>query len=185
MSNKVKHYSPNVAYELLIDGQYKYYGSHCSKEDYLRPLQIMYGSGNRLKTKYYRHEISADEYKERVKLVNVWEFDTPEEALTKEKKLIESCYENDREHCYNLLLGNNHDIKLSESRRTALIKHNIAKMNTAARKKIRQLDKNGDELAVYFSVREAAKQLNLWESNISRALTTKNHTAGGYRWEYV
>lgn len=38
---------------------------------------------------------------------------------------------------------------------------------------------------VYDSIRQAAKELNLYHSNISKALQGKNKTSGSYHWEYV
>ena len=84
-----KLYLPNVAYELLIDGKYHYYGSHCrSKKIY--ESQIKANSGNKLAAACNRGELSRAEYNTRVEVINVWEFNTAEEALDKELELITS-----------------------------------------------------------------------------------------------
>ena len=56
---------------------------------------------------------------------------------------------------------------------------NIEKINP--KKKIRCLN-NG---VIYESIREAARQLNLYTQNISNVLKGRRKTTGGYRFEYI
>lgn len=169
----VKHYKNNLAYELLIDGKYHYYGSHCCSEKRLiKACNIIADSGNALNTQRHRHEITGDEYRSRVKLIMVWEFDTPEEALAKEAELITASYENDREHCFNKEIGNNKEFKYR---------------GVSECKSIRQLSLDGEEIATYVSIRDAERQTGLKRQNLINCAQHKKgwKTAGGFKWEYA
>ena len=48
-----------------------------------------------------------------------------------------------------------------------------------------QCDKNGNELKIWKSAREAAKALNLYPGNISRCCHGKQKTTGGYKWKFA
>lgn len=51
-------------------------------------------------------------------------------------------------------------------------------------KSISQYDQNGNWIATYSSVKEAAKVNNLWKESISSAARGKLFTTGGYIWRY-
>jgi hypothetical protein len=51
-------------------------------------------------------------------------------------------------------------------------------------KKIKQFSADGTLIKIWDSISEAAKTLNLPNSNISRALKNPQYTSGGYYWEY-
>ena len=54
------------------------------------------------------------------------------------------------------------------------------------KKKIIQLDKNGDFIKIWSCSKEAEKELGIDHSNILSCCSHKNHfkTAGGFKWEY-
>lgn len=53
------------------------------------------------------------------------------------------------------------------------------------KRKIKQLDKNNNELNIFSTVREASKKYNIQETNIVKCCRGKIKTAGGYVWRYV
>lgn len=58
-------------------------------------------------------------------------------------------------------------------------------MEKAIKKPVRQLSLNGDFIAVYPMISEAARTTGIDESQIIRVCKGRNITAGGYKWEYV
>lgn len=51
-------------------------------------------------------------------------------------------------------------------------------------KKVCQYNLNGDLIKIWDYIREASKELNIRESNISQCLVGKQKTAGGFKWKY-
>lgn len=95
--NYTKHYKPNCAYILELEGLGTYIGCHTSKDPYLTEIKIIMSSGNPLKLK-----LNYGQYKSRATLKEVFEYDTPEEALNKEEELIQQY----GDKCINKGLGN-------------------------------------------------------------------------------
>lgn len=123
MAKPSLRYKPNVAYILNIDKDKWYGGCHCHDTEYLVPSTILYSSANKYCTAYYKGELSAKEYRERVKLYAVFECETPEEALDKEVEIIADLKEKYGDHCLNVSLGNkygNIGFKHSEESRKKL-----------------------------------------------------------------
>ena len=114
------HYKPNVVYELLIHGVYHYAGCHCDSRDYLCTSGIINGSGNYLAIARDEGHITSQEYRECVELINVWEFDTKEEALVFEVLKIQELKEKYGDLCKNkALYGNQYGNKgISHSEET-------------------------------------------------------------------
>ena len=52
-------------------------------------------------------------------------------------------------------------------------------------KKIAQKDKNGNTIAIYSSLGEAAQKVELAASTISAAANNRRKSAGGFSWEYI
>ena len=53
------------------------------------------------------------------------------------------------------------------------------------RRSVNQLDLNGNLVATYISVCEAGRQTNILTTNICAVCRGKQHSAGGYLWEYA
>ena len=96
-----RHYKPNVVYELLIHGVYHYAGCHCVLRNYLCSSGIINSSGNYLSEAIKYKLITHQEYKECVELVNVWEFNTKEEAQNFEILKIQELKEKYGDLCKN------------------------------------------------------------------------------------
>lgn len=108
----VKHYKPNVVYELLIHGVYHYAGCHCVSGDHLVYGKIIHNSGNYLTVALKKGLITRKEYEESIELINVWEFDTRQEALDFETLKIQELKEKYGDLCKNkALYGNRHTTK--------------------------------------------------------------------------
>lgn len=61
---------------------------------------------------------------------------------------------------------------------------NMVKGNTVAQKIICKNKSNDEVIKTYLSVKEAAEDLGLFAGNISKCLSGKIKTCGGYKWEY-
>lgn len=85
----INHYKPNVVYTLLLDNKDYYVGCHCSKRDKLTDRFILASSGNPLSRLVKRGSLDHFDYLDRVKILAVEEYDTPEEAMDRERVLIE------------------------------------------------------------------------------------------------
>ena len=203
---KRRHYKPNVAYELLIDGKYHYYGSHCRKRSFIYGSTIKANSGNALIRSVLRGEITRKEYNERARLINVWEFDTPEEALDKERELITLGKMMYGDSCYNLMEGNNKDPVCPEELKQRLkklskawadahpemreffkacgkkgIKNNPVMLRS---KKIGQY-KDNVLINVYPSLCEASRVTGIDVSNIRKTAHNRQRSAGGFVWKFL
>lgn len=55
----------------------------------------------------------------------------------------------------------------------------------ASKRKVIQMDLDGNEIAVFNSHREASEQTGTCRSSITRCCTGNRKTAGGYRWKYL
>lgn len=55
----------------------------------------------------------------------------------------------------------------------------------ASRKKVVQMNLNGEIIAVFLSQREASEKTGTCRSSITRCCTGDRKTAGGYRWKYL
>lgn len=190
-----RHYKPNVAYELLIDGQYHYYGCHCRNKAILYESEIRGCSGNKLASLCNIGKMSRKEYNARAKTLYIWEFDTPQEALNKEAELITRGKEVYGEFCLNECIGNNRRFNHSDKLKN-LFKNNRAFFVECGKKGIKNnpvllrskqvIQYDGDKLiAVYPSISAAAKAMGVEQSNIRKAAQHKNKTACGFRWEFV
>lgn len=204
-----KHYKPNVAYELLIDGKYHYYGSHCRKAAYIYASTIKANSGNRLAPLANSGHMSREDYNSRVQLVNVWEFDTPAEAWEKESELVDYGKKNYGPLCFNVMEGNNRNYSVPEDHKEALseiLKMSYKRMfdeNPNIRQKFVEAGKKGIKnnsallkskkieqykgetlVAVYPSIREASRATGIDNRNISKVAQHRKKTAGGFRWEF-
>ena len=62
--------------------------------------------------------------------------------------------------------------------------HNYKLIGKKNSKAIKQYNKNGDLVNIFYGVKEAERRTGINESNI-RGSIRKNHLAGGYKWEYV
>lgn len=51
--------------------------------------------------------------------------------------------------------------------------------------KIRQLSLTGKEIRIFNSIAEAAKELNLQQSLISKCCAGERNSTGGLKWEYI
>jgi len=101
-----KRFKPNVVYELLIHGVYRYIGCHCYNKDFLLRNIIISESGNYLAEARDNQLITRREYLDSVELINTWEFDTKEEAQEFEAKKIQERKEEYGSLCKNKSLGN-------------------------------------------------------------------------------
>lgn len=61
---------------------------------------------------------------------------------------------------------------------------NIGKWHSGAKKRIVQKDLDGEVIAEYNSLSEAAKETNIYISNISNVANGRGKTAGGYMWKF-
>lgn len=87
---KAKYHS-HLVYTLSIDnGQQYYVGSHNGNRDYTE-YAILSQSGNILQRETVKTH-NWDEYYSRVKLVDVEQFTTEEDALTREQELIDKLF---------------------------------------------------------------------------------------------
>ena len=125
------HYKPNVAYELLIDDKYHYYGSHCRNKPYLYESEIRECSGNRLAALCNTGKMSREEYNRRVKTLFIWEFDTKQEALDKEAYLVTSGKSLYGDLCLNVMIGNNKSFSAPEELKKTMSKKLKVVYNTA------------------------------------------------------
>jgi group I intron endonuclease len=71
--------------------------------------------------------------------------------------------------------------KISNSLTDYYKKCNELGIKTGA-KRIKQYDLNGNFIKEYYSISEAAREVNVYRTVISRACEKNNGTAGGYRW---
>lgn len=201
-----KHYKPNVAYELLIDGKYHYYGCHCRNKALLYESEIRGLSGNRLAALCNTGKMSREEYNERVKTVCIWEFDSAQAALDKETELITKGKETYGDLCLNECIGNNKSFSHSEEskeRSRKRIRENPRLMKLAyisglkgasgGRKNKYAMERSravsqydGDNLIATFpSVHSASVQTGIDGSNIRKVAQHKKQFAGGFRWEFA
>lgn len=101
------YYDKNIIYILLIDNFSYYIGCHCISH---RPVQtyndIVSQSGNPLIRKVRSKEITFQEYLDRINLISVEEFSTPEEARNREKELIKEYKEKYPLQTLNTQAGN-------------------------------------------------------------------------------
>lgn len=209
-NSRVKHFKPNVAYELLIDGVYRYYGSHCLNRKILYESEIRARSGNRLAGLCNTGKMSREEYNARVKVLYIWEFDTAQEALDKEAELIKFGKEQYGEFCFNVFIGNNKQYKVpgwwkekqkerqkeswgEKFERDPLARDffvrcglkGISKNPSLLRsRKVYQYD-NGVLIAEYPSLSAAEKATGIDHRNIAHAANGKAHTAGGFNWVFA
>ena len=104
---KAKKYKPNVVYVVEIHDYQYYVGCHCSEKiNGFTEHDILSYSGNPLLKAYKKKQITYSEYRENCKLVHVEEYDTKEEALSREAKLIERFKEHYGDRCLNKADGN-------------------------------------------------------------------------------
>ena len=90
-----------------------------------------------------------------------------EEALSLEQSLIEHYQSCDVNKGYNLTSGEACPYKKRKG------------------KKVRKCDSNGQVIAIYDSIIEAAVSNNINQSNIVKACRGKLNAVGGYKWEYA
>ena len=121
---------------------------------------------------------------------------TKEEAEQMEIELIAEYKSNDPEYGYNIQSGGNHSGKHSDETRkkfSEIFKGRKAsevskrKMSDAhAVKRIVQLSKNGEIIAIWNGCKTAGKALNIPYQNISERVKGKGRrkSAGGYLWRY-
>ena len=201
------HYKPNVAYELLIDGKYRYYGSHCRKKSYLYESEIRECSGNELATLCKTGRMPIEEYNNRTETLYIWEFDSPEEALERERELILIGKYLYGELCLNKMIGNNKTFMMPDDIKEK-IKATIEKKFESnpsikaffvecgykglernphkAAKKVSQINKEtGEIIKVYKSIREASRETGLDSRNIAKVATGKYKSSGGFVWKFA
>ena len=58
------------------------------------------------------------------------------------------------------------------------------KIALSGMKKIIQFNKNGEEIKIWNSIKEAGKRNNICEPSISACAKGKRKSAGGYTWKY-
>ena len=91
-----KHYKTHNVYTLIIDEgketQSYYTGSHNSPNKVYTPIGILAQSGNKLRDLATKTH-NWNEYYNRVRLLNVEEFETEEEALSREQELLNEMFE--------------------------------------------------------------------------------------------
>lgn len=58
------------------------------------------------------------------------------------------------------------------------------KLTIPSTRSVIKLDKDGKELKVFNSIKEAAEDINLTRHSITRVCNGKNKTAGGFKWKY-
>ena len=105
--------------------------------------------------------------------------------LTK-KLLSERVTLEERERRRKRMTGDNNPAKhYTDEWRTKISEVRKGKPNTYCRKAVNQYDLNGNLIASYPSVTEAAKAIGKRPSDISAGLTGRQRTAGGYIWEYA
>ena len=204
LENRSK-YKQNVAYELLIDGKYHYFGSHCRNRQFIYGSTIKANSGNHLARSVVSGELSRKEYNSRVQLINVWEFDSPEEALEMERQLIDLGKKEYGELCCNIMEGNNREPVCPEQLRNRHreiatrwsekpdmkeffracgkkgVKNNPSLLRS---KEVEQYD--GDNLVARFpSISAAARFLGVDRSNLRKAAQGKVHKCCGFSWRFA
>ena len=139
MSNKKliqRRFKPNVVYELRIHGIYPYVGCHCVNKNFLYRSELYASSGNYLAEARNNGCITYQEYRECVELLNVWEFDTKEEAQNFETLKIQELKEKYGDLCKNkALYGNQYSTKglshpHSEETRKKIRETHIGKVGT-------------------------------------------------------
>ena len=204
---EAKHYKPNVAYELLIDGKYRYYGSHCRKKDFLYESEIRQLSGNALAVLHNTGVMSKEEYNNRTETLYIWEFDSPEEALERETELILIGKYLYGDLCLNKMIGNNKSYIIPDDIKDKIraANKNYHKNNPSIRafyvecgykgmernphkaaKKVAQIDKDtGEIIKVYKSINEASRETGADHRNITRAASGKYKIVGGFKWKYL
>lgn len=153
-NNKLqKRFKPNVVYELLIHGIYHYAGCHCTSRNYLYASAIINDSGNYLARARDNGFITLQEYRECVELVNVWEFDTKEEAQNFETLKIQELREKYSDLCKNkALYGNQNSTKGCSFTRSEEYKRKLSETN-----KGRHLSEEAKR-----KMSESRKGLNTW-----------------------
>ena len=202
-------YLPNVAYMMIIDKQYVYFGSHSRNKSFIYESTIKANSGNRLARECNLGLISREEYNARVELVKVWEFPTKREALEMEKALIKYGKETYGDKCFNVFEGNNetyivpdeHKRKMKDVGKQAYQKQlernpkirdfyvecgnknpNI-KTPFYACKPVEQY-KDGVLIATFPSTSNASKETGVDEANMRKVLKGRKRMAGGFEWRY-
>lgn len=93
---KTKHYKPNCTYVLLVDDELYYIGCHTSCQPFLREREIISTSGS-----FWREKQG-----QKLSILEVTEYDSKEEALEAEVKLISEYKEKYGEKCLNINPGN-------------------------------------------------------------------------------
>lgn len=202
-------YLPNVAYMMIIDKVYVYFGSHSRNKPFIYGSTIKANSGNRLARECNKGLMSRDEYNSRVELVKVWEFKTKSEALEMESALIKFGKETYGDRCFNVFDGNNENYSVPEEhkRRMSDINKKSYLRRLEKNPKIRDFYvecgkkgsinhkpffeskpvgqyKDGILVASYPSTASASKRTGIDLSNIRKVLKGKIKSAGGYNWRY-
>lgn len=159
-----------------------------------RTCRIMYNAILKYGWLNFKHEI-------------LFEGLTYEEACEKEILLIALYKSNQREFGYNIESGGNLQKEISEETRQKLSykashiseetrqkigntfrgkKHSLETKIKIGSKKVLQYSLDGKLLAEYYSVREAARQLNIAHNNIVSCCLNRygSKTAGGFKWRY-
>lgn len=174
-------YSNNLVYTLKIDETYWYVGAHCIKHrGHIKPSEIIKTSGNPVSAAYKKKEISIEELKRRVNLVETFEFDTKAEAEDFEVAKVTEYKNLYGDQCINKCLGNKYGplgiVRSEETRKKVSEAKGVFG--------ILQYSKDGTFIAEYPSTKEAERQTGVYHGNICNCCKGKYKTAGGFVWQY-
>ena len=91
----------------------------------------------------------------------------------------------------NCVLGHSHSYggymwkAPSEPIQERIEPYNKENLYTGRKRKVVQCDDNWNEIKIFNSIRAAAQEFNINQSNISLCLIGRNKTAAGYKWKYA
>lgn len=192
-----KKYSSNNVYILEIHGCQYYVGCHARQKE-MTEAQILWSSGNQLRRAQHNGLITTEEYKECCRLIHIEEYDTSEEALNREVELIQKFKEQYGSNCLNQALGNKIGSKgvvfpeyirkkVSEGHKGQVPWNKGIFLPEEHKKRcaegrgiqgILQYSLDGEFIAEYSSIHEAARQTGILLSAISNCCNGYSKSAG-------
>lgn len=188
----------NVVYVLKIDGDRWYVGCQSRKKTFCKS-NIIFQSGNPVTKAYRGKEISVEELKRRVKLIEFWEFDTKTEAEEFEALKIAEFKKLYANKCVNRSSGNMYGplgVVHSEETKAKISKSLKESMQSEETRKkmseskgvygILQYSKDGTFITEFPSINEAERQTGVNKASICYCCKNKKRykTAGGFIWQY-
>lgn len=155
-----KHNPETLKYlsEIMKGENHPQYGTKLSEERKKKHSELMKGSGN----PNFGKKIPREVIEKRIQTIK----STNKEIRAETKEKISNSLKEYYKNCYE-----------------KGIKTYSKKGIKTGGKKVQQYDLNGNFIREYMSISEAAREVNVFRTVISKACTIPHYTAGGYRWK--